>query len=251
MMDVFCDGQERRERMYTFESRIRYSETNQSGQLAIAHLVDYFQDCSVFQSEELGLGVEYLASKKRAWMLNAWQIVIERLPQEGESVTVGTWASGFQRFHGTRNFIMDAEDGERLAYANSIWVYLDTSSGRPSKPGEEEILRYHQEEPLLMEYRPRKIRLPKIWEEREPIRVKKGWIDSNTHVNNSQYVKAALDELPDGIEIGQLRVEYQCQAKEGEVLYPRAAREEGRRVIALCSKEKKPYAIVEIEEKNR
>ena len=55
--------------MYTFDSRIRYSEIDRSGRLSIPAVVDYFQDCSAFQSEELGVGVEYLANKKRAWIL--------------------------------------------------------------------------------------------------------------------------------------------------------------------------------------
>lgn len=50
--------------MYTFDSRIRYSEIDRSGRLSIPAVVDYFQDCSAFQSEELGVGVEYLANKK-------------------------------------------------------------------------------------------------------------------------------------------------------------------------------------------
>ena len=52
--------------MYTFDSRIRYSEIDRSGRLSIPAVVDYFQDCSAFQSEELGVGVEYLANKKRS-----------------------------------------------------------------------------------------------------------------------------------------------------------------------------------------
>ena len=56
--------------MYTFDSRIRYSEIDRSGRLSIPAVVDYFQDCSAFQSEELGVGVEYLANKKRTWILN-------------------------------------------------------------------------------------------------------------------------------------------------------------------------------------
>lgn len=64
--------------MYTFDSRIRYSEIDRSGRLSIPAVVDYFQDCSAFQSEELGVGVEYLANKKRAWILNSWQIVFEK-----------------------------------------------------------------------------------------------------------------------------------------------------------------------------
>ena len=51
--------------MYTFDSKIRYSEIDRSGRLSIPAVVDYFQDCSAFQSEELGVGVEYLANKKR------------------------------------------------------------------------------------------------------------------------------------------------------------------------------------------
>ena len=43
--------------MYTFESRIRYSETDSEGKLTIASLINYFQDCSTFQSQDLGLGV--------------------------------------------------------------------------------------------------------------------------------------------------------------------------------------------------
>ena len=85
--------------MYTFDSRIRYSEIDRSGRLSIPAVVDYFQDCSAFQSEELGVGVEYLANKKRTWILNSWQIVLERRPEECEKITVGTWGSGFDKFH--------------------------------------------------------------------------------------------------------------------------------------------------------
>ena len=42
--------------MYTFDSRIRYSEIDRSGRLSIPAVVDYFQDCSAFQSEELKAG---------------------------------------------------------------------------------------------------------------------------------------------------------------------------------------------------
>ena len=43
--------------MYTFDSRIRYSETDSEGKLTMASIINYFQDCSTFQSEDLGLGV--------------------------------------------------------------------------------------------------------------------------------------------------------------------------------------------------
>ena len=50
--------------MYQMESRIRYSETDADGRLTPEKLIDYFQDCSTFQSEDNGLGVERLRHKE-------------------------------------------------------------------------------------------------------------------------------------------------------------------------------------------
>ena len=46
--------------MYTFDSRIRYSETDYAGKLSMASLINYFQDASTFQSEDIGMGTGYL-----------------------------------------------------------------------------------------------------------------------------------------------------------------------------------------------
>ena len=36
--------------MYTFDGRVRYSEVGEDGLLTMQSLLDYFQDCSTFQS---------------------------------------------------------------------------------------------------------------------------------------------------------------------------------------------------------
>ena len=43
--------------MYTFESRVRYSETDCEGKLTMASLINYFQDCSTFQSVDIKYSV--------------------------------------------------------------------------------------------------------------------------------------------------------------------------------------------------
>ena len=60
--------------MYSFKSRVRYSEINRDGLLDIPAVLNYFQDCSTFQSEQLGVGVDYLKKEKKAWVLSSWQI---------------------------------------------------------------------------------------------------------------------------------------------------------------------------------
>ena len=115
----------------------------------------------------------------------------------------------------------------------------------PVRPGQEEINVYKLETPLEMEYEPRKIKLSREWEDKEAVKVQRSWIDSNEHVNNSWYVKTAFEQLPQDLEIRQLRVEYKKQAYEGDILYPRYAREEQRTLVALCDEKQKPYAVIE------
>ena len=76
--------------MYTFQSRIRYSEVGPDGKLTLESLLDYFQDVSTFHSEDLGLGVGYLKEKNMVWVLSSWQIVVERYPMLCEKVITGT-----------------------------------------------------------------------------------------------------------------------------------------------------------------
>ena len=70
--------------MYSFTSRVRYSEIGQDGRLTIPALVDYLQDCTTFGSEELGLGPAHTAKTGLAWLLSAWEIEISELPRFGE-----------------------------------------------------------------------------------------------------------------------------------------------------------------------
>ena len=80
--------------MYQFESRIRYSETGEDGCLTLTGMINYLQDCSIFQSEDMGVGVNYLDEVCKAWMLSAWRIRIMRYPRQGERVEIGTWLYG-------------------------------------------------------------------------------------------------------------------------------------------------------------
>lgn len=232
--------------MYYIDSRVRLSETNHKGIVTLPGIVNYFQDCSAMQSEDLGLGVEYLEKHQKAWVLNAWQIKVEDYPALGEKIRTGTWASGFEGLYGTRNFVLQDDKGKRLAYANSIWVFMDLAKGRPAKPSAEDIAPYGCEEPLDMEYAPRKIAVPKeAGEACAPILVKRSDIDTNEHMNNCIYIRIATDVLKEDAAFGQVRVEYRRSAVLGDTIVPWIVEEEDRTVVKLCDEEGKPYAIIE------
>ena len=92
---------------YSFSGRVRYSEIGENGRLTLPGILNYFQDCSTFQSEEVGLGLEVLKNRKRFWVLSAWQVIVDRYPALGEKIRTSTWAYGFRGFIGMRNFTMD------------------------------------------------------------------------------------------------------------------------------------------------
>lgn len=133
-----------------------------------------------------------------------------------------------------------------MAYANSVWVYMDMKKGRPVRPGEDEVKAYGIEEPLDMEYAPRKIRLPKESAAGESFPVRKYHIDTNEHVNNCQYVQMALEVLEEEMTVHQVRVEYKRSAVYNDIILPKIAREESRTVVELCDQKGGLYAVVEL-----
>ncbi len=233
--------------MYTFDGRIRYSEVGEDGLLSLQSLLDYFQDCSTFHSEDIGLGLEYMDKIGQVWLLSAWQICIGRYPKYGERVVIGTAPYEFRGFMGLRNFLMQTKEGEALAWANSIWTLMDRKKMRPVKPNEDMLAGYAPEEKYPMDYAPRKIVMPADGQEMEAFTVRLHHLDTNHHVNNGQYVRMAMDCIPGGFLIGQLRVEYKNQAVLGDEIYPVVAVGENGNVytVSLNKKDKTPYCIVE------
>lgn len=231
--------------MYTFDSRIRYSETDSEGNLTLSALLNYFQDCTTFHSEDIGLGLDYMAETKMAWVLNSWQIVVDRYPKVGERVTIGTIPYEFKSFMGFRNFVLLAQDGSYLAKANTLWSLLNLETGKPCLPTKEMLEGYVLEEKIPMEYAGRKIAIPEGGELHEPIQVKEHHLDTNHHVNNGQYVAIAKEFLPKDFVIAQMRAEYKKQAFLGDILYPYVACQGDVYTVSLKDGEGKPFSTVE------
>lgn len=231
--------------MYQFDSRVRYSETGENGELTLTGMINYLQDCSTFQSEDLGMGIEYLKEQKRAWWLSSWQIVVDRCPVLGEEITVSTWPYDFKGMYGYRNFTIRDRKGSYLVRANSVWFLFDTEAGRPVRVREDDIQGYGLcGTKLEMDYASKKVPLPEVYEEREGIVVMKHHIDSNHHVNNAQYAQIAREVLPDCFKIAELRIEYKKAAVLGDVIIPRISTGKEGYTVALCDPNGSPHAVV-------
>ena len=70
--------------MFCFDSVVKYSEIDADRHMTLTAILDLLQDCCIFQSEELGVGLSFLKEKQRAWVLSSWQVKIRRYPKLGE-----------------------------------------------------------------------------------------------------------------------------------------------------------------------
>lgn len=242
--------------MYSFTSRVRYSEVDENWRLTIPALIDYLQDCSTFQSDLLGMGPEHIASTKLAWMLSAWKIEIRELPRFNDEIVVSTWATGFKGLRANRNFTVRAagapEDAEPLVRTDSSWFMFDGNKGRPVRTPKSECMPYMERDggdaPLDMPAIPHVVRIEDEGEPLTPVQVTAAHLDTNHHVNNAQYVAIALGALGERVPATPLTldVHYSQAAKLGDVIYPHLHEQDGALTVTLDNADGKHYAIVSV-----
>ncbi|MCR4690359.1 MAG: acyl-[acyl-carrier-protein] thioesterase [Lachnospiraceae bacterium] len=206
--------------VYEMKGRIRFSETGRDSHLTLPGLLNYFQDCSAMQSEDAGIGVDYLAQNRIVWVLSFWQVDINRYPRIGDQVRVCTVPYEFKGALGSRNYSMETETGETLAVANTLYTLLHLDKHVPVRPDENMIAGYPLGEKLNMEYLSRKISFTGEAMECDPITISQHHIDTNDHVNNVQYVSMAADLLPREVKVNRILASYHISAVLGDVLYP-------------------------------
>ncbi len=251
--------------MYAYNAEIRYSECDRNGRLKVWNVANHFQDCSIKHSQSLHAGVEELLAARRAWVLARWQIVIDRLPTVGENIRVGTWPTEFNKFIGMRNFVMEDSAGQRIAWADSAWAFIDIDNMRPARAQGFLVDVYTVEPPLDEEYDRSKIKVCGELSGEDSFVAGERYMDTNGHMNNGQYIYKAMEYLPAGMEIRQIRVEYKtailCDTKVGVKVYScakpssdgcvaEAVPDPQRVVVVFCDENDKNYALIEFSGNN-
>lgn len=233
--------------MYSFRSRVRYSEVSMRGELSTPGIVNYFQDCSTFQSEELGLGNFWLKERNRFWVINSWQVKILRRPKLAENIQICTWPHSMKGMFGERNFCIRDEEGKDLIWAETLWTYMDIEKMRPVKIDGDVIATYTLELAIATEWKGRKIRVPEGGVEKPPVMVGTGLLDTNGHVNNGKYVLLAMEYVPEDFEISAFRVEYRKAAWPGDVMIPVVVTMPEGMIVAFRNEQEEIFAVIELE----
>lgn len=238
--------------MYTFESRVRYSECDETGRLSLASMVNYLQDASTFQSEELDRGFENLRRRAIAWILATWRIEVERLPRLGERIRVSTWCYDMSRSRALRCFAMADESGRELVRADSKWFVYDVSSGHVTHVPDDQRIYLSSEPRAQMAPLERHLRPEGEGVVTTASVVRAHNLDTNRHMNNAQYVLLASDaikELGHAGAVSCVSVLYRRMALLGDVIVPHVSERPGGWDVSLTDDEGESYALVRFEMK--
>ena len=243
--------------MYSFDTRVRYSEIAEDRKAGPVSIINYFQDCCTFEAEDGGVGLKWLSDHGTAWMLTGWQVHMLRRPNYGEEIRVTTWACGFKYAFGKRSFLIQDMKGNVLVWALSDWAYVNVKEGTFEKSvPQKEIDVYGMADPISERFAEfgivtgeeaseevdtkvykGKIRLPEEMEALPPITVYADNIDTNHHVNNVQYVSLAKSVISEEIDVKVLRAEIKKQSKLGDIIYPFIYQDEEKVVVRLADEE--------------
>lgn len=202
--------------MYTLKTTVSYSRLDRKGKVPYYEILNYLQDCSTFHSEGLGVGVDYLKSQNRAWVLLAYKIQIFKELQLGDRIEVGTCPTEFKKVFATRQFFIKDENGDFVVKAESIWSMLDIEERIPVRISEEYVKAYQTEQAFDSIGVSRKIKFAGEKKIVGKLHVPKTYIDTNGHVNNADYLRAAEEFLPEIFDFNQIEIVYNKEALEGE-----------------------------------
>ncbi|QCR24171.1 acyl-[acyl-carrier-protein] thioesterase [Pontibacter sp. SGAir0037] len=206
---------------------VRSSEIDFRGQVTLPVLVSYLQEAAWDNTTTLGISMYDLLEKGLTWVLSRLRIEMFRYPKHRDQVMVETWASGREKVFLHRDFRIYNAERELLGQATSVWLVMDVVKRQltsvPDFITAVEIATGYEPLPFA------KGKLPALAEAAFEQHVQVKWhdIDLNRHVNNTHYLRWALEALP-------IEVLEQQQLREADIIF-RSESTLGDTIVSLAA----------------
>ena len=231
--------------MYTLNYKVTTSCCDSEGKLKLFSALQMMQDCSEMWIDSEPTVRKFFTDNNMTQLLATRQVEVMRVPRFKEDLTVTTSIYEVMPMYGFRNtFIRDAQ-GQPCYRTWSMGAFVDLGTGKLARIADDAIASLTLEPKLEMNYRGRRIILPtQDGTVMEPVKVIRADIDYNRHMNNANYVRIAMELLPEGFEVRDMRVEYRIAAKLGDMLTPTLYPIDSGYIVALDI-DGQPSAIIE------
>ena len=182
-------------------------------------LMQYLQEAAARHAEQLGAGLADLNEQNCYWVLANLRLEFTRRPKWNDGLTIRTWPSGLTRLVASREFVGIDQKGQECFRAGSEWMVLDQKSGRPRNLSRLDF-DLPQTGPKALTTGLRRLQPAEGHVRAGNLRVPFSALDFNGHVNNTEYLRWAIDALHDQFglasRIRSLEVTYLAELFEGD-----------------------------------
>lgn len=204
---------------YTEKKEIPLYLCDRFRELPITMLARLMIDVSSSQTQAISDNKidEYLKENNLSWIIIQYEIEAKRLPKAGENITIETYAVGYNRLFCYRRFDVYDDKGQKIATALITFAWINTVKRKMARMNSDILEVYG----APMEDKIRRRPAPNNPDEDTAtitlFNVQYSDIDINNHVNNTIYIKWAVDSL--GIDyLNQYRPSYLNIKYDKEVL---------------------------------
>lgn len=208
--------------IYSKDFYVMYSVCDFNKRIFPSELINMIMEVSTEQSEDLGVGVDYLLENNKGWILIQSNLEIKRLPEFKEKITIFTQAKGFNKFFAYREFTVKDVNGAEIAKYYTTFMILDLKERTFVKIEKDDIDFYgvfDETNETFKMTKPKKLK-EATYEKKYNIRYSD--IDTNGHVNNAKYLDWSIDTLP--IEfikehsLKKMNIKYEKEIRYGETI---------------------------------
>ena len=183
----------------------------------MASLFYMMQVVSTEHVDSLQLGGNHFRELDLLWVLNRMQVQIHAMPVSGQCLRVQTWPN--KQKHGlySRQYRMEDAEGNCLLQAVSIWTLLNGRT-RTMHQGDEigPWFQWQDETDLPL---PKSLPIAQT-DTVLLLKTRPEEIDSNGHINNTNYVRWIDSVLPDGFNqnyaLSQFQINYLAELRQDD-----------------------------------
>lgn len=138
---------------------------------------------------------EYLKENNLSWIIIQYEIETNRLPKAGEKITIETYAVGYNRLFCYRRFDVYDDEGLKIATALITFAWINTVKRKMARLNPDILEVYGAPMEDKIRRRPAPTALDEASSTTTLFDVQYSDIDINNHVNNTIYIKWAIDSL--------------------------------------------------------
>jgi len=202
--------------------QVRVSEVHFNRKLNLTALADYLQEVAWVHASILGINVPDLLPRNLTWALSRMKIVIDKLPMEGDQITVETWPSGFERFTAFRTFQVLDKTRKIIASATSSWLIFNIKTRRMVEIPEDVRLVKGAGDKHLSQTIPKS----STYTHEMQFSVRLFETDINDHANNVTYFNWLVESIPieflKNHEIKRVDIQFKGEAVLGDQIVTRS-----------------------------